>query len=57
MIKIEHTAMASPEMGEHNYERCNGCPYYFGEIDQCMVGEDDVPDNLEKKCKEEATKK
>jgi hypothetical protein len=51
MIKIEHTAMVSPEMGEHNYERCNGCPYYFGEIDQCMVGEDDVPDNLEKKCK------
>lgn len=34
----------------HNYLKCHGCPYYFGEIDSCMFGEDDVPDNLEKKC-------
>lgn len=34
----------------HNYPKCHGCPYYFGEIDSCMFGEDDVPDNLEKKC-------
>jgi len=34
----------------HNYPKCHGCPYYFGEIDRCMFGEDDVPDNLEKKC-------
>lgn len=34
----------------HNYPKCHGCPYYFGEIDSCMVGEDDIPDNLEKKC-------
>lgn len=34
----------------HNYPKCYGCPYYFGEIDSCMFGEDDVPDNLEKKC-------
>ena len=40
-------------MAESNFEKCNGCPYYFGEIDQCMVGEDDIPDNLEKKCKKE----
>lgn len=40
-------------MAESNYEKCNGCPYYFGEIDQCMVGEDDIPDDLEKKCKKE----
>ena len=33
-----------------NYPKCHGCPYYFGEIDSCMFGEDDVPDNLEKKC-------
>lgn len=38
-------------MNGFNFEKCNGCPYYFGEIDQCMVGEDDAPDNLEKKCK------
>lgn len=36
-----------------NYETCKDCSYYFGEIDQCMFGEEDVPDNLEKKCKEE----
>lgn len=37
-------------MLESNFEKCNGCPYYYGEIDQCMIGEDGVPDNLEKKC-------
>lgn len=35
-----------------NYEKCKSCPYYFGEIDQCMYGEEDVPKNLEKKCEE-----
>lgn len=40
-------------MRESNFENCNGCQYYFGEIDQCMFGEDDIPDNLEKKCKTE----
>lgn len=34
----------------HNYPKCHDCPYYFGEIDSCIVGEDDIPDNLEKKC-------
>ena len=33
-----------------NYDKCNGCDYYFGEIDQCMFGEDDVPNDLPKKC-------
>lgn len=33
-----------------NYEKYNGCPYYFGEIDNCMFGEEDVPNNAEKKC-------
>lgn len=37
-------------MLESNFEKCNGCPYYYGEIDQCMIGEAGVPDNLEKKC-------
>ena len=32
-----------------NYEKCNGCPYYYGEIDSCMFGEEDVPDNMKKK--------
>lgn len=37
-------------MKESNYDKCNGCPYYYGEIDQCMFGEKDVTDNLEKMC-------
>lgn len=42
-------------MAESIFEKCNGCPYYFGEIDQCMVGEDDVPNDLKRKCKKEGT--
>ncbi len=41
-------------MNERNYYKCNGCPYYFGEIDQCMFGEEDIPNDLEKKCKKES---
>lgn len=37
----------------NNYERCKDCPYYYGEIDDCMFGEEGVPDNLEKKCEDE----
>ena len=33
------------------YKICKNCPYYFGEINECMVGEDDVPCYLEQKCK------
>ena len=33
-----------------NYEKCNGCPYYYGEIDNCMFGEEGVPDNMKKTC-------
>lgn len=38
------------------YETCKDCPYYYGEIDQCMYGEEDVPDGLEKKCEERYAK-
>lgn len=48
---MEEEKRRNNEMNKNNFEKCNGCPYYFGEIDQCMVGEEDVPDNLEKKCK------
>ena len=34
------------------YEICKDCPYYYGEINQCMYGEEDVPDDLKKKCEE-----
>lgn len=38
-----------------NIEICEGCPYYFySEVDMCMEGEDDIPDNLEKNCQSEA---
>lgn len=36
-----------------SYEVCKNCPYYYGEIDDCMVGEDGVPDNMERLCEEE----
>lgn len=29
------------------------CPYYFGEIEQCMYGEDGVPTGMPEKCKED----
>ena len=32
------------------YETCKDCPYYYGEVNQCMYGEEGVPDNMEKKC-------
>ena len=32
------------------YETCKDCPYCYREVNLCMYGEDDVPDNLEKKC-------
>lgn len=34
----------------NNYDKCNGCPYYFGEIDSCMYGEEDVPNDMKRKC-------
>ena len=34
------------------YEICKDCPYYYGEINWCMYGEEGVTDNLEKKCNE-----
>lgn len=30
----------------NNYDKCNGCPYYFGEIDNCMYGEEDIPNDM-----------
>ena len=32
--------------------KCYGCDYYFGEIDNCMFGEEDVPENLQRKCED-----
>lgn len=29
------------------------CPYYFGEIEQCMYGEDGTSTDAIRKCKEE----
>ena len=34
------------------YKTCKHCPYYYGEINQCMYGEEDVQDDLKKKCEE-----
>lgn len=38
---------------EISYEICKDCPYYYGEIDWCMSGEPDVPDDMEKMCEKE----
>ena len=35
------------------YEICKDCPYYYGEINWCMYGEEGVSDDLEKKCNKE----
>lgn len=40
----------------NNFEKCNGCLYYSGEIDQCMYGEDDVPKDMIKKCHSQCIK-
>ena len=41
-------------INDEMYETCKDCPYYYyGEINWCMYGEEDVPDNLEKKCDKE----
>lgn len=32
-----------------NRENCEGCPYYYAEINECM--ENEVDEELEKKCK------
>lgn len=29
------------------YEICKDCPYYYGEINWCMYGEEGVSDDLE----------
>lgn len=36
-----------------NNNRCEGCPYYYDEPGWCMYGEKDIPDDWEKKCKQE----
>ena len=32
------------------YKKCEDCPYYYGEVNLCMYGEEGVPDNFEQKC-------
>lgn len=35
------------------YETCKCCEYYYGYLNACMVGEEGVPDILQKKCEED----
>lgn len=37
----------------YDYKTCKDCQYYYGEIDSCMYGEEDIPTNWPKKCEEE----
>lgn len=33
-----------------NFCRESKCAYYYGEINECMYGEDGAPSDMEKKC-------
>lgn len=41
------------EIDDEMYEICKDCPYCYREVNQCMYGEEGIPDNLEKKCNKE----
>ncbi len=36
-------------INDEMYEICKDCPYCYKEVNQCMYGEEGVPDDLEKK--------
>lgn len=39
---------------DEDYEMCKKCPYYYGEIDECMVGEPDVAyDETKAECRKD----
>ena len=44
--EVKGAEMIDDEM----YETCKDCPYCYREVNLCMYGEENVPDNLEKKC-------
>lgn len=35
---------------DKKYKTCKDCPYCYKEVNQCMYGEEGVPDNFEQKC-------
>lgn len=42
---------------DEDYEMCKKCPYYYGEIDECMVGEPDVEyDETKAECRKDESK-
>lgn len=34
------------------FDKCNGCPYHYSELNLCMHGEGDFPDDWERKCED-----
>lgn len=34
------------------HEKCEDCPYYYGEVDCCMYGEEGAPTDLPRNCEE-----
>ena len=48
LIQIKEANKMIPK---EEYEICKDCPYYFGVINKCMLGEDDVHHDLERKVK------
>lgn len=39
-------------IGDEMYEICKNCPYYYGKINYCMLGEKNVPTDMPRKCEE-----
>ena len=52
-ILVDTLHLRLEQLKDEMYETCKDCPYYYGEINWCMYGEEDVPDYLEKKCNKE----
>lgn len=52
MTNTEYTNLTASEKQRHRMRFCDNvhCDYYYGEIDECMFNEPDVPNNMERKC-------
>lgn len=48
--------MISTKDIKSHYDECNGCPYYYEELDCCMHGEKEIPTNWGKKCDNDKNK-
>ena len=52
LSSIEFVEEKKKMIDDKMYETCKDCLYCYREVNQCMYGEEGVPDDLEKKCEE-----